>query len=63
MTTKHIGQPHGHLLDADGNVIQRFGNWETGERVVHPATESVEYVDGPAAHDKPVHEDYRDGDS
>ena len=58
-----IEQPHGYLMDGDEKVIQRFGNWETGKRKVHPATESVEYVAGPAVHDKPVHEDYRDGNS
>ena len=60
MITKQIDQPHGYLLDSDGLIIQRFANWETGEREVHPATESVEYVDGPAGHDKPVHEEYRE---
>ena len=54
-----IERPHGYLLDADGRVIERFGNWTTGEREVHPAVESVEYVDGPNAHEKPVHEDYK----
>ena len=54
-----IEQPHGYLLDGNGQVIQRFGGWDTGEREVHPATDSAEYVDGPASHQTSVHEDYK----
>ena len=54
-----IEQPHGYLLDADGKVIDRFGNWETGYAEVHPATDSIEYVEGPSSHDEPIHEDYK----
>ena len=55
-----IKEPHGYLLDKDGKVISRFGNWRIGEHSVPNAVESVEYVNGPSGHDKQVHEDYRD---
>jgi hypothetical protein len=51
-----IEQPHGYLLDADGNVVDRFGNWETGEHDVPDSVEAVEYVSGAAAHSKPIAE-------
>ena len=57
--TIEIEEPHGYLIDADGNVIQRFGNWSVGEREVHPETKTVEYVNGPADHERDVHEDYK----
>jgi hypothetical protein len=53
-----IEQPHGYLLDADGHVVRRFGNWETGEHNVPNAVTSVEYVDGPTDHTREVHGDY-----
>ena len=59
MIKKQIEKPHGYLIDADGDVIQRFANWSTGEKQVHNATESVEYVNGPADHEKQVHPDYK----
>ena len=45
-----IQQPHGYLLDSEGRVVIRFGNWSLGERDVPDPVESIEYVDGPAAH-------------
>ena len=59
MINKDIQQPHGYLLDEDGKVIQRFGNWETGPRKVHAATVKIEYVDGPNVHEKTVNEKYK----
>ena len=58
-----IEHPHGYLLDSDGHVILLFANWETAEHSVPDATASVEYVDGPAAHDRDIHDDYRDDTS
>lgn len=58
-----IEQPHGYLLDGDGAVILRFANWETGEHSVSESVESVEYVNGPSAHEREVHESYRDEQS
>lgn len=55
-----IEQAHGYLLDGDGRVVLRFANWSTGDHTVPDKAESVEYVDGPAAHDREVHHDYRD---
>ena len=60
MTEIYIKQPHGYLKDSEGRVIQRFANWRVGQLPVHPDTDSIEYVDGPAAHDAEIHEDYRD---
>jgi len=54
-----IEQPHGYLLDTDGRVVLRFGNWKTENHEVPDAVESVEYVDGPNAHSKDVHDDYK----
>ena len=54
----NIEQPHGYLRDRDGKVVLRFGDWETGEHNVPDVVDSVEYVDGPKAHDEPVHDDY-----
>ena len=59
MKKVEIEKPHGYLKDGDGKVIQRFANWQTGEREVHPETESVEYVAGSTEHEKPLHEDYK----
>ena len=53
-----IEQPHGYLLDGDGRVVLRFANWSIGEHNVPDSVESVEYVEGPSAHDRDVHEDY-----
>ena len=54
-----IEQPHGYLLDADGKVFKRFGNWDTEQRQSVPdIVESVEYVNGPAEHDKKVDSEY-----
>ena len=58
-----IEQPHGYLLDGDDRVVLRFGNWDIGEHSVPDDVESVEYVDGPADHDREVHEDYRNDPS
>jgi len=58
-----IKQPHGYLLDADGRVVLRFANWSPGEHTAPDAADSVEYVDGPAAHDREVHDEYRDDTS
>jgi len=49
-----IKQPHGYLLDADGLVVLRFSNWSIGDHSVPDVVDAVEYVDGPADHDKPV---------
>lgn len=46
----NIEQPHGTLIDSDDYVVKRFGNWEVGTHKVPESVESVEYVDGPAAH-------------
>jgi len=54
-----IDQPHGYLLDTDDKVVFRFGNWTTGDHDVSDVVETVEYVDGPSAHDRDVHDDYR----
>ena len=54
-----IEQPHGYLLDGDGRVVDRFGNWTIGTHVVPDAVESVEYVGGASAHDREVHDDYQ----
>ena len=53
-----ITHPHGYLLDSDGNVCKLFGNWQIGTHTVPDHVESVEYVDGPAAHDVDIHDDY-----
>ena len=54
-----IEEPHGYLLDADGRVVCRFGNWDVGDHEVPDAVESVEYVDGANSHTKAVHEEYQ----
>ena len=54
-----IEQPHGYLLDEDGKIYQRFGNWSVGETELPDVVESVEYVDGPSDHEKEVHDDYK----
>jgi hypothetical protein len=53
-----IEQPHGTMLDADGNVVQRFGGWRPGEYPVPSAVETIEYVDGPTAHERDVYWKY-----
>ena len=58
-----IEQRHGYLLDGDGNVIDKFGNWRVGEHRVPDAVESIEYVDGPADHEREIHGDYRSDNS
>ena len=60
-----IEHPNGYLLDQDGNVVDRFGLWETGQRDLsgHPhsdAIESVDYVNSPGDHDRDIHDDYLD---
>ena len=57
----HIEQPHGYLLDEEGRVVSRFGGWRVGEHDVPEAVEDVEYVDGPAVHDKAKHWMHDDG--
>ena len=47
-------------MDSDGKIIQKFANWEIGEHTVRSEVDSVEYVDGPAAHNVEIHDDYRD---
>ena len=54
-----IDQPHGYLLDEDGRVVLRFGNWAVGELQVPDNVENVEYVDGPNSHSREVHDDYK----
>lgn len=54
-----IDEPHGYLLDSDGRVVDRFGGWKVGVHEVTDAVKTVEYVDGPAAHSKEIHPDYR----
>lgn len=54
-----IEHPHGYLLDEEDKVVARFGDWNPGVHKVSLAVTDVEYVDGPAAHDKEVHPDYR----
>lgn len=53
-----ITNPHGVLLDGDGRVVTLFGNWEVGIQRVSEAVESVEYVSGPAAHERSVYWTY-----
>lgn len=54
-----IEAPNGYLLDSSGDVVTRFGQWRIGQHQVRDAVDSVEYVDGPTAHTKPVAEKYR----
>lgn len=61
MTTINIESPHGCLKDADGRVVLRFGNWSTGSHDVPDAVETVDYVDGAAAHSEAVHWRYVNG--
>jgi len=56
-----IDQQHGILLDSEGRVVKRFGNWHIGTHEVPDIVESVAYVDGPAAHERSVHWIYRSG--
>ena len=60
MTDINIEEPHGYLLDEDGKVVMKFANWSIGSHVAPDSVESVEYVDGPASHDRDVHPDYLD---
>jgi len=59
MQTIQIEQQHGVLLDANGLVVSKFGNWTLGEHRVSDAVSSVEYVDGPAAHTRDVADKYQ----
>ena len=59
MNTMTISQPHGYLLDNDGRVVVRFANWSIGNHQVPESVDSVEYVNGPSAHDRDAHEDYK----
>jgi len=54
-----IEQPHGYLRDADGRVVNRFGDWTIGEHRVLEVVDSVEYIDGPNAHEEPKADQYR----
>jgi len=54
-----ITQPHGYFRDSNGEVVQRFGNFETGTHTVPDAVDSVEYVSGPTAHTEPVARTYQ----
>lgn len=53
-----IKNPNGYLMDANGNVCIKFGNWEIGTHMVPDFVESVEYVDGPSSHNVDVDQDY-----
>jgi len=55
-----IEQPHGYLLDAEGRVVDKFGNWKTGDHDVPDSVVNVEYVDGPAAHEKAINDVYQE---
>ena len=55
----NIEQAHGYLRDSDGKTIQRFVNWKTGTKQVHPATEIVEYVEDASSLDEQIHPDYK----
>lgn len=58
----NIEQPHGYCLDSDGNVCFKFGNFNTSEKHEFPdATEQIEYVNDPSAHDCTVHWKYKEG--
>ena len=64
MSKINIKEPHGYLLDDNGRVIDRFGNWETGERDLseHKYSEnieSVDYVKTAGDHDMEIHDDYK----
>jgi hypothetical protein len=59
----NIEQPHGVMLDADGNVVQRFGGWRLGEYPVPSPVETIEYVDGPVAHKREVYWKYTNQDA
>jgi hypothetical protein len=55
-------KPHGYLKDSDGEIVLRFGNWSVNQKHTVPEyvdTTKTEYVNGPSAHDKPVHDDYK----
>lgn len=54
-----IERPHGYLRDADGRIVARFANWEVGDHNVVESVESVDYVDGPAAHGKQIAAKYK----
>lgn len=57
-----IEEPHGFMKDSNDNICLRFGNWESGAHVVPDyvdARRNPQYVAGPAAHQQPLHEDYR----
>ncbi|AFH22627.1 hypothetical protein OSG_eHP31_00075 [environmental Halophage eHP-31] len=54
-----IEQSHGYLLDSEGRVVTRFANWDIGSHPVPDHVDTVEYVDGPAAHSKPVDDAYK----
>ena len=57
-----IQSPNGYLMDSDGNVCLKFGNWKTTTHTVPDYVESVEYVEGPKDHGVTVHDKYkRDG--
>ena len=58
MKTITIESQHGYLRDSNGDVIVRFGNWETGNHSVLDAVASVDYVDSPNAHTETVADKY-----
>jgi hypothetical protein len=55
-----VDQPHGYLRDGYGNIVLRFANWQIGEHNVPDPVESVDYVDGPNAHEDAVADQYQD---
>lgn len=54
-----IEHPNGYLLDNEGRVVARFGEWPVGLHIVPDHVVDVEYVDGPDSHDRPIAEEYR----
>lgn len=57
-----IKQPHGYLFDNNGDICLKFGNWKVGTHTVPDYVDlrrDPEYVNGPAAHDKPITSEYR----
>lgn len=54
-----IEAPHGYLLDDKDRVVLRFANWQIGYHKVPDVVDNIDYVDGPADHERAVHEDYK----
>ena len=59
MTEIEIEEPNGYLIDADGKVVKRFGNWSVRTYQLPDVVEDVEYVDTPSSHERPVDDKYR----